>query len=193
MTMRDARNAYFAANSFGANGGYDEPWITVKFGPLPLTIPNTPTRVAAVRYHDLHHIVTGYSTDIVGEFEIAAWEIASGCRNFPFAWIINLAGLAGGLFVAPVKVFNAFMRGRRSDTLYGKNLEEILAQPIREMHTRMILRPESAAIGAGDLASFAAYGAASLPVGLAVLIGGSLLTPIVVAAGLMARLSNRKK
>src|ERR1700742_1732678 len=41
MTMREARDRYFAVNGFGANGGYDDAWVDFKIGPVPLPFPNT--------------------------------------------------------------------------------------------------------------------------------------------------------
>ena len=51
-----------------------------------MPFPNTPSRKRAVRYHDLHHALTGYATDLTGEFEISAWEIGSGCADHVAAW-----------------------------------------------------------------------------------------------------------
>src|SRR5436190_5780545 len=100
-TMREARRRYFEVNKFVPNGGYDDAWVDFKLGPLPFPFPNPPSRVKAVKYHDLHHVLTGYDTDIVGEFEISAWEIAAGCRSFAAAWVVNLGGMAGGILRSP--------------------------------------------------------------------------------------------
>jgi len=125
-TVFEARRAYFESNSFGPNGGYDEAWVDFKIGPIPLPFPNTAARIAAVKVHDLHHIATGYATDLAGEMEIAAWEIGAGCGRFVAAWVLNLSGLAFGTLVWPRRVFKAFVRGRRSTSLYGRSLDELL-------------------------------------------------------------------
>jgi hypothetical protein len=111
--VRSARARYFEANHFGADGGYGDAWVEVKFGPIPVPIPNTEARVRAVRYHDLHHIVTGYDTDLVGEMEISAWELGAGCEDFVAAYILNVGGLSGGAAIAPRRTLRAFARGRR--------------------------------------------------------------------------------
>ena len=59
QTMRQARELYFAANHFGTDGGYSDAWVDLKLGPVPLPFPNTASRVRALRFHDLHHILTG--------------------------------------------------------------------------------------------------------------------------------------
>lgn len=133
LTMRQARAAYFAANHFGEDGGYGDAWVDFKLGPLPLPFPNTAGRKRAVAYHDLHHIVTGYDTNALGEFEISAWELGAGCGSFAAAWVINLGGLCAGLIAAPRRTVAAFRRGRRSRSLYGRRLDELLDASVGEV------------------------------------------------------------
>ena len=66
LTMEAARAQYFRDNGFGDDGGYDDPWVDFKLGPVPMPFPNSKGRLRAVRYHDLHHILTGYQTDLRG-------------------------------------------------------------------------------------------------------------------------------
>ncbi|MDF2697085.1 MAG: hypothetical protein K0S65_5468 [Labilithrix sp.] len=136
MTMREARKVYFDANGFGDTGGYEDAWVDFKLGPIPMPFPNTKARIEAVRYHDLHHLLTGFDTDIVGEFEISAWEIAAGCKGYSAAWVLNLAGTAAGVFRAPRRVFAAFVRGRGQRTIYGENLDDVLALTVGEARAR---------------------------------------------------------
>ncbi len=82
-TLRQARTRYFEDNAFGADGGYSARWVEVKVGPFPYAIPNTEGRVRALRYHDLHHIMTGYRTDWTGETEISAWEPRQRLSRLP--------------------------------------------------------------------------------------------------------------
>src|SRR5207302_2399442 len=93
LTLHDARDEYFRVNDFGPNGGYDDAWVDFKLGPIPMPFPNSPGRKKAVRFHDLHHALTGYATDTIGEFEISAWEVGSGCAGYLAAWQLNLAGM----------------------------------------------------------------------------------------------------
>jgi len=99
QTLRQARDVYFRHFDFD-NGGYDKKWVRLKAGPISIYFPNIEARVAAVKYHDLHHIVTGYPANWVGESEIGAWEVASGCRHHWPAWILNLDAIAIGLVSA---------------------------------------------------------------------------------------------
>ncbi|HEX9105222.1 MAG TPA: hypothetical protein VF997_23590, partial [Polyangia bacterium] len=125
-TLAHARDDYFRVNGFGPNGGYDDAWVDFKLGPIPVPFPNTPSRKRAVRFHDLHHALTGYATDVRGEFEISAWEVASGCADYLAAWQLNLSGMVGGMLVAPRRTFRAWVRGRRSGNLYRTRYDEAL-------------------------------------------------------------------
>src|SRR4051812_22952883 len=78
LTLSEARAAYLARNNLG-DGGYDAPSVRVRFGLLVIDMPNTRARRRAVPLHDLHHALTGYSTDWRGECAISGWEVAAGC------------------------------------------------------------------------------------------------------------------
>jgi hypothetical protein len=127
MTLLEARTRYFEDNGFGEDGGYSDKWVKIElFGKLPVWFPNTPSRVRAVRYHDLHHVVTGYRTDMHGESQISAWELASNCKQEYAAWVLNTGGLVYGLITAPRDMFRAWVRGRHSNNLYGRAFDEVL-------------------------------------------------------------------
>lgn len=121
--LREARADYFRANGLGDDGGYVQNWVKIKLGPVPVWIRNTRGRRAALAKHDLHHIATGYDTTLVGEAEIGAWELGSGCGHYYAAWLLNMGAVAIGLLIAPRKVWRAFLRGRRSQNLYHLGLD----------------------------------------------------------------------
>ena len=157
-TLREARERYFRANGFGADGGYAASWVKVQLGPIPFAFPNTAARVRAVRFHDLHHVVTGYATDVVGEAEIAAWEIATGCAGFGAAWVLNLQALALGLLRAPGASWRAFARGRRTRNLYRWSFDEaLLAARVGDVRARLGLAAAPAPPAAVDRIAFAAW------------------------------------
>jgi ubiquinone biosynthesis protein Coq4 len=88
-TLGHARARYWEANGFGDDGGYSKTWEIVKLGPVPIPIRNIEARKEAIRFHDLHHVVTGYDTDFTGEAEISAWELAAGCSDKWVAWLLG--------------------------------------------------------------------------------------------------------
>lgn len=116
MSVRDARDAYLAENGF-ALADYEAESVTVKAFGTMLTIPNRPSRKWAIPLHDLHHVATGYGSDIVGEGEIGAYELAAGCRR-PFIYALNVAAFCGGFLLSPLRVLRAFRLGLRARTLY---------------------------------------------------------------------------
>ncbi len=162
QSLREARERYFAAAGLGS-GGYDLKWVPLAMGPLRFAIPNTAGRVHAVRYHDLHHVVTGYGTDWTGEGEIGAWEVASGCRDLLAAWVLNLYAMQLALFFAPRAVWRAFVRGRHSRNLYAEPWNEaLLEESVGGMQSRLGLASGQPPASLADRLSFASWSAIAL-------------------------------
>ena len=129
LTLRAARADYFARSGFAAGGNYDDKWVKLKLGGRTIfAFPNTAARVRAVRLHDLHHVLAEYDTTWTGEAEIAAWELASGCRSYVAAWLLNIGAAAIGLLIAPRRVLRAFARGRTTGNLYRMTFDEALLE-----------------------------------------------------------------
>jgi len=168
LSMADARQRYFAANGF--DGNYGERWVRLKAGPIPIVFPNAPGRVRAVKLHDLHHIATGYQTTWTGEAEIGAWEIASGCAHFLWAWILNFSALIVGVAIAPRAVFHAFVRGRHTRNLYhaeGQFHDAILSRTVGQVRHDLDLDRPIPSPTAADLVSFIFWTALSAAYALA--------------------------
>lgn len=190
MTMREARKKYFDVNGFGDNGGYDDAWVDFKLGPIPMPFPNTKGRVRAVRYHDLHHVLTDFDTDVAGEFEISAWEIAAGCKDFGAAWALNLGGLtAGALVRCPRRTWRAFVRGRREETMYGHDIDEMLNLTVKEARERFTPLTGKAPPKptAGDAALFVGAVISGFVVGMLELAFALPLLPIGLAMNAFRR------
>jgi hypothetical protein len=167
LTLREARGRYFAANGLG-EGGYTDEWVQLSVGPLRFAFPNSPGRVRAVRYHDLHHVVTGYATSWTGEAEIGAWEIASGCRDMVAAWVLNLYAMWIGLWIAPRAIWQAFARGRHSRNLYGEPWSEaLLDASVGETRRRLALERATPRSTFADALGFAAWSAVAVALALA--------------------------
>lgn len=175
LTLAQARAEYFRFNGFGEDGGYGAQWVDFKLGPIPFPFPNSAKRVDAVRYHDLHHIMTGYRTDFLGELEISAWELASGCADKPVPWILNFGGHAAGMLLAPRRTLRAFVRGRHSQNLYRRRFDDqLLARRVGDLRRELGLDAPHRAT-AGDLL----LAALAWLVGLAVaLLTFALLLPL---------------
>jgi len=162
-TLEYARARYFAAAGIPAHGGYDDPWVSVSFGPLQLPLPNIPARRKVVAQHDLHHALTGYDATLRGEAEMAAWEVASGCGLRWQPWFINLHAIAVGLVIAPRRTSRAFARGFGAQNLFGKPVNaELLARPLRAVRQELGIPPGNVPMDATRAFAFAACSAASI-------------------------------
>lgn len=183
MSVLKARTQYFSDNGFGDDGGYGDRWVTlIKLGPLRLGIPNTPGRIRAVRFHDLHHLVTGYDTDLIGEAEIGAWELASGCERFPAAVVLNTLALPIGVLRDSTRIERAFARGCRSRNLYGEPFAEaLLDERLGELRRRLEVDDSSDAdltLSGPERGRYRRFATAGFVGGAALL----LMTPALLAA-----------
>lgn len=175
-TLAQARAAYLAASGLG-DGGYDEPMVHLRFGPLAIVMPNTAARRRAVPLHDLHHPLAGYPADWRGECAISAWEVAGGCGGYAAAWGINLGGMGFGALAFPRSTFRAFARGCRCRTLYADHPRgespELLATPVAAMRTRLGLDREPGPARLTDVALYAALLPIAIPL-MAVQLAGMI-------------------
>jgi hypothetical protein len=179
LTLGEARARMFALGGLGDDGGYDDAWVKLKLWRIPLAFPNTEGRRQAVRFHDLHHVLTEYPTTWRGEFEIAAWEVAGGIRRYWVAWLLDLLGFACGLVVFPRAVYRAFMRGRHSTNLYGDAWDEsLLGRRVGEVRRRLRLDSEEVRPTRDDRAAFIVWAAVSAAAYVAT--GVVMLAPVFV-------------
>lgn len=172
VTLGAARAAYYERNHFGADGGDALAWVPLKVFGLTLKIPNTDGRRRAVRIHDLHHVVTGYETDLAGEAEIGAWELATGCLRWPAATVLNFFALAIGLVIAPRRLFRAWARGRHTHNLYGEDgVEHLLPRKVDEVRQTLKLDGAAPRTRVRDVLAVLALGLPGLAIMAAPLVG----------------------
>lgn len=93
-TVRRARDTYLEENGFTV-ASYADAWTEASIFGIPFRVPNTPRHRWAIMLHDLHHVATGYGTDLAGEGEISVWETRRGLG-------------ALGLYVATIVAFGSF-------------------------------------------------------------------------------------
>lgn len=138
----DAVNARVAVSQLyervglAPDGGASQKLWAMDFGPLRLWIPNFRWRKAAIPVHDLHHVLTGYECNILGEIEISTWEFAAGRCPSIFAALSCLPLTGAGAIIWPRKTYAAFLRGRDSTTLYDlARRENIFARTVPELQS----------------------------------------------------------
>jgi len=105
---REGRDAYLAENGFTVEA-YDAKWTDASFVGVRFRVPNTRHHAWAIKMHDLHHVATGYGTDLVGEAEVSAWELRRGLRGLgAYVGSIVVAGALVGVLVAPGRTLRAW-------------------------------------------------------------------------------------
>jgi hypothetical protein len=139
--MREARDRFLCSNGFRIED-YSAPTYTVKFWRLRVRFPNTKAHQWATPLHDLHHILTGYRTDWIGEAEIAAWELRAGCKTLVAYWL-DASAATIGLFISPARVWRAFLRAKGQHTLYCDPAlcESVSHMTVREVRARLGIPP----------------------------------------------------
>lgn len=190
-TLTEALANYFEDSGFDETT-YTETWTRFKVGPVPVIFPNTAERKRIIQRHDLHHIATGYSTDIMGEGEQGAWELGSGCGTNATAWGLNLLAMTPGLVASPRRMLAAFRRGLRSKNLYAPDARvdmSVTVQQLREELTLDDAADDSGASNSGELLKFSGVAAGSLLMSAAALT----MFPVMSLVGWTAYgLSNKR-
>ncbi|MBN8609324.1 MAG: hypothetical protein J0L92_01980 [Deltaproteobacteria bacterium] len=145
MLVKDALAQYFAINGF-TTAAYTAPTVEIPIGPVTIPLPNTAGRKKVVKLHDLHHLATGYGTDLVGEAEIGAWELRAGCVGLA-AYVYNGMAVAMGLLIAPLRTVQAFRDARGTTTLYrlGLDYDAAMALDVAELRARLGVKREGMA------------------------------------------------
>lgn len=141
-TVREARQAYLDENGFTV-AAYDAPRTEGAFLGIRFTVPNTPRHRWAIMRHDLHHIATGYGTDLRGEGEISAWELRAGVGPLGlYVGSIVLIGTLMGLLLAPLRTSRAWRAGARRRSLFhaggdDADLDALLDMRVGELRKRL--------------------------------------------------------
>lgn len=142
-SLQTARAEYFARNGLPPDGGYQAEWVHVRVGPFPFRFRNSPGRRRIAPAHDLHHVLTGYATSLVGEGEIGCFEIGSGLRDRTGLWL-SLRVIGFVVPVAPRRLLHAFVRGRRSGNLLGRPIgAELLGRSVDAVRRDLALAERS--------------------------------------------------
>lgn len=119
MTLQDELASFYARSGFGDLVGARPLTVPVYTGCMLVPLPNIETRRRFLKYHDLHHLVTGYSVGRIGEGEISAWELGTGSAFVsPMLGMMNLIALSTGIVLEPRRMWRAFRRGCASRNLY---------------------------------------------------------------------------
>jgi hypothetical protein len=138
-SVRDGRDAYLAENGFTV-AAYDAAWVEVSFLGVSIRTPSTRRRRRALKFHDLHHVATGFGTDLAGEMEISAWELRRGLRGLGLyvGSIVAMVAMAGLVF-APCRTLRAWRASSRTGSLFQteREYETLLAMSVGELRREL--------------------------------------------------------
>jgi hypothetical protein len=140
LTLREARDRFYEAHGFPKDGGISKDyWSPIGCRDLKVYLPNFDWRKKAIPFHDLHHILAEYQFSPTGEFQIAAWEFAAGKYPNIFTTLFCIPLISLGAILIPKNQFRAFVRGKRSRTLYGtQSYEELLNKTVGEVRNEIL-------------------------------------------------------
>jgi len=152
-TVRSGRDAYLAENGF-TTASYDDDRVPIALFGTTFWIINTAARKRAVRWHDLHHVATGFGTDPAGEGEISAWELRRGLRGLGlYVGAIVVSGLGLGLLLAPKRTWRAWVAsGKDHHNFFARDVadyERVLDMTIAELRTDLAIPPTGIATERG--------------------------------------------
>lgn len=137
MSIHQALDLFYQNNGFAPIQAEQEPCtVHVYNGCLLVPLPNIAVRHKYLKYHDLHHILTGYSVGRIGEGKVSAWELGTGSMlNHPILGIMNLIALSTGFFLKPQQMWLAFQRGVFSQNLYAQSTRHWI-----DVHSETLLK-----------------------------------------------------
>jgi|SRR5688572_17987983 len=154
---------FYADHQLGIDGGQSSLHVKMDIAKgIYFFVPNFDARRKAVPWHDIHHLITDYSAGtFIGECEISAWEVASGCKGYWAAFLIDTSGVLMGCFINPRKILHAYARGRRTYNLYHDlyPMEKVLDTPVSEIRKWLLLDtyPEETAPTFTDILSLGVF------------------------------------
>ncbi|MEX1366841.1 MAG: hypothetical protein AB1Z98_27185 [Nannocystaceae bacterium] len=181
-TLRGARDRYLRDAGLSTDT-YTDDWVDIRLGPVPLRLPSPECRKRVLPLHDLHHALTGYRADILGEAEISAWELGGGLGPHAIGYALDLLTLSWSPLLAPRRVWRAFVRGRHSRNFYRDPLPlppTLLEEDLQQVRERLGLHRDPPKGNARDALAFVGWYLLSLLMGVV----GLLALPLMLAAGL---------
>ena len=142
-TVLRARDAYLEENGFTV-ASYAAKWTDATAFGIPIKVPNTPRHAWAIMLHDLHHVATGYGTDMRGEGEISIWEARRGLRPLGlYVATIVASGSLAGVLLTPRRALAAWRASAGhahslfTDARTNADYNALLALTVGELRTRL--------------------------------------------------------
>ncbi len=140
MPVISARDAYLAENGFTV-AGYDDAWTPASFFCFDFAVPNTKRHRWGIMLHDLHHVASGYGTDLVGEAEISAFELRGGLKGLGlYVGSLVSMGAMMGVIIAPRRTYRAWKSAKGARSLWTQTeltYDSALEMSVGELRERI--------------------------------------------------------
>jgi hypothetical protein len=94
----------------------DSPIWLATLGSFIMPLPNFKWRREAIDQHDMHHMMTGYSTSVSGELCLASWELGAKCYTSIWARSLWVFLMVLGLLTQPRQTLKAYKVGVKIKT-----------------------------------------------------------------------------
>jgi hypothetical protein len=149
LRVREARDIYLAENGFTADS-YTSPTAEGALFRMKFSVPNPPAHQRAIRFHDLHHVATGYGTDHAGEAELSAWQARRGLLQAGlYVTSIVLANIFVGLGAAPARTIAALRGAQGARSLFSMEVDydRLLDSTVGELRVSLGIPAGGLAIG----------------------------------------------
>jgi hypothetical protein len=136
-TLRVARDRYLGEHGLSTQS-YAEPRFLLRIGFIRLDLPNP----GLLPYHDLHHVLTGYASDLIGEAEISVFELRGGGANAMVTFLC-VGGILIGALRSPRRLQYAWRRCRGVRSLYHArpDYETLLERTVEEVRRELGIPP----------------------------------------------------
>jgi len=178
MNLNTTLLNFYQKHGFGDDLGKRRP-LTVKVytGCMLVPLPNIETRRKYLKFHDLHHVITGFSVGRIGEGKMSAWELGTGTfYRYPTLGLMNLIALSTGLFLKPKDMWHSFLVGKSSMNLYSKSIRKSIdfeQMQLNELAEQVLIKKAYKA----NFITKLEFGFYSL---LAIIIHGALVIPAII-------------
>lgn len=77
LSVKEALIGFYKFNRLNLSNDFSSHCVRVYIGCILAPVPNIKARRKYLKFHDIHHIITEYGIDRIGESEVSAWELGS--------------------------------------------------------------------------------------------------------------------
>ena len=133
VTVGEALRAFRRSRGIEDDGDTADTFV-VPIGPLRAVFPNP----GKLRLHDLHHVLTGYDTSVLGEAQVSCLELRGGGVT-PLIGFLCVGAIGIGMLMAPRTMLAAWRRAKGVRSVYVLEIPEaeLMAWPLDRLRAEL--------------------------------------------------------